>query len=130
MCNVKKDRASPVASARVYVVIQDTNKIVKLIIAPHAFCTGRIRVLDGPVVVAVLRGVTPAIVSLQSQNWQRRGRSDATVWAKVHVKDLKNATWRRPIAFAFLCTLTTAPQHTGNTRMAEIQPTMVGSWIE
>ncbi len=68
-CDVYENGTAPALNSRIIIVADHYNHIVKMIVAPQALGTARIRVAHSPVIVAVGRIVAPAVTHAQWPQW-------------------------------------------------------------
>ena len=116
-----EDGAAVAPDARALVVVEHHDEVIEPVLAPQVFGVGRVGMADGAVVIAVGRGIAPAVVALDRRHRQA-GRESWTPFGAPEDPDQPEAAdWRRAIALAFHSTAPAAAERTGATEPAQME---------
>lgn len=120
---VHEDGAAGATHPRPDVVAQHHDKIVKSVGAPEVLRAGRIGVTHRPIVIAVCRGVAPAIAKEDSPNGQPRSRAAYTVRTVEDGQNAPAADGCGPVSLALTRPAPAAAKRAGKGKSAELNET-------
>jgi len=125
--NMHEDGAAPALHARPLVMIDNDDDVIQVVIAPHPFGAGGVRVLDVPVVVPVTDLVAPTIVRFQRPDGHSGSRAQETIWPVEGTSNDESTNRSGAVAFALDRAPTGSPQGARKSQSADARPSSRGA---